>query len=470
MSGLLLLWLALAPGPVLAASAGQNFVESLEAARDDISRQMEELSPLVQELEALKARHMEKNDPSGQAAARKRLRSAIKPRMKALKELLQAFGELRYAEERRVIITALAGRVEKRDVPRDFGPALTRRYVWHNFHYEARSFMRKVDDVLDEEESAFKAAQNALRKRRIWMRASLSLLIVLLLVIGVIGRRLLPWFAGGSKALTEGAVWNNNYRIERALGGAASEAGGLAADAAFAAVFEATDLALQRRVVLKRLREALIRDRGGIERFLAEARRAAALKHPNIAEVYAAFEEAGQAFLVFEFVAGRTLSRRLEISQRLSLGSAKDAVKQIAAALDHAHARSVLHRSLRPSSVIVSEGGAVKVMDFGAVPGSARASSPYSAPEQEHSGVALRESDIFSLGATLYELLTGRPPYKRGRLDSKLKMLYAPASKLIAGLPPAVDDVLSKALRPDPRERFHSGAEFAAALDAIAAS
>jgi len=241
-------------------------------------------------------------------------------------------------------------------------------------------------------------------------------------------------------------------------------------------VFEAVDQTLQRKVAIKRMREEICQSPRDLDAFLAEARVVAALRHPNIVEIHSVFREGGLAYLVFEHVDGRPLSRMLEpgpLPWRVLLGL----LSQIASALDYAHSRKVIHRDLKPANIMVTGQGIAKVMDFGlahqakmtvakltrADPGGTPA---YMAPEQELGSVS-RESDLYSLGACVYEMAVGKPPFVGPNfLAQKRELRYAAPSRA-AGLPAAFDSAIARALAPDPSGRFHSATElFAAARSA----
>jgi serine/threonine-protein kinase len=212
--------------------------------------------------------------------------------------------------------------------------------------------------------------------------------------------------------------------------------------------------------------------------FMSEARLVAALKHANIVEIYAILREGGQVYLIFEYVHGKQLAAYLAQKSRLPLRAVKSVVRQVGSALDYAHSCKVIHRDLKPSNILVTPEGTTKVMDFGiAHQASVTAAKqtrtqswgtpPYMAPEQELGSVS-RESDLFSLGVCFYEMVTGRLPYRGPNfLAQKQGMLFEPVTRLAPGLGPKADEIARRALAADPARRFHSGAEFCAAVSQL---
>ncbi|PCI37152.1 MAG: hypothetical protein COB53_07270 [Elusimicrobia bacterium] len=243
-------------------------------------------------------------------------------------------------------------------------------------------------------------------------------------------------------------------------------------------VWEAVDRVLQRRVAIKKLIPEIAAVPRERKRFLKEARTVAALKHPSIIEIHQVVESGEDLYLVFEHIDGVALNEVLLEKGTLSLMQTLEILRQTAGALDFAHGRGVIHQDLKPANIMV-EGETVKVMDFGISRRIAETmgtitrmevvgTPSYMAPEQAQ-GEASPETDIYALGATLYEMLSGRRPFSGMAGNSpKLEKFYTPLSQLNPDLPPLIDSVIDRALDPDPKKRFHSGQEFFDALEEIA--
>ncbi len=257
----------------------------------------------------------------------------------------------------------------------------------------------------------------------------------------------------------------SGYRIERLLG-----RGGMGV------VYLAEDLRLKRKVALKLLSPVLAQDDDFRARFLHESELAASLDHPNIVPIYEAGEMEGRLFIAMRYVEGSDLKKRLRRGA-LSPEEAVDLLAQVAAALDAAHARGLVHRDVKPSNVLVAPGlgheGAdhAYLADFGltkdrsdqgplAEDGQLMATIDYVAPEQIAGGEIDHRADVYSLGCLLYECLTGEPPFRH---ESDLAVLFAhleedpPApSERRPELPQAIDPVVATALAKAPDERHRS--------------
>jgi serine/threonine-protein kinase len=247
-----------------------------------------------------------------------------------------------------------------------------------------------------------------------------------------------------------------------------------------ATVYLAYDLRYGRQVAVKVLRPEL----GAIlgpDRFTREIRIAAALNHPHILPLHDSGEAGGRLFYVMPYVRGGSLRGRLTAEQRLPVDEAVAIVRQVASALDHAHAHSLIHRDIKPENILLHEGEAM-VTDFGIAlaAGSAPAdrltetgllvgTPEYMSPEQAAGERTLDpRSDVYSLGCVLYELLAGEPPHFGPSPKSLIARRFtepAPRVRRIRPeVPTAVDEAVAQALAPDPADRFPTAAAFADAL------
>jgi serine/threonine protein kinase len=250
------------------------------------------------------------------------------------------------------------------------------------------------------------------------------------------------------------------YRIERELG-----RGGMAT------VHLAHDEELGRPVALKLLPEHLAGDDAFRARFLREARLAGRLSHPNVVRVYDAGEADGRPFIVMEYVPGTSLAQ----AGRLAPGRVVELGVQACAGLQHAHDAGLVHRDVKPANLLVREDAVLKVADFGIAraaestrhtqAGTLLGTAAYLAPEQIAGADATPASDVYSLGAVLYELLTGRPPYTFSSLAElaaqQAEGLIEPVRDLEPSVPHEVEAAVMHALARDPSFRPASAAELA---------
>ncbi len=306
---------------------------------------------------------------------------------------------------------------------------------------------------------------------RDWLRAVLigasALLVLLIGVVWRLSRRNGPQahigFAGDRKEL------DSQYDIVSPLG-----------EGGMGMVYKGWDKVLKRPVAVKKLRNELQTNQRERDRFLKEAELVASLHHPHIVDIYTIIKDSSDTYLVFEYVSGMTLHDLLNESpgRRLPPAKALEIMRQICEAVDHAHARHVIHRDMKPSNVMLADGGWVKVMDFGiarqvldsllTTTNTIVGTPVYMAPEQAM-GAVVKESDVFALGVTLYELLTGALPFKGpGEMSDKIEGRFVGPSVLVPDLGTAIDDVVRKALSARPEDRYHHAGElYQAAIRAL---
>ena len=208
--------------------------------------------------------------------------------------------------------------------------------------------------------------------------------------------------------LKAGTFLQNRYEIISRIG-----SGGMAD------VYKARDHKLNRFVAVKVLKPEFTDDTGFLSKFRVEAQAAAGLAHANIVNVYDVGEDRGTSFIVMELVEGITLKSYIGRKGKLSVREATSIALQVSAGLEAAHNNGIVHRDVKPQNIIISMDGKVKVADFGiaraansdTINSSAMGSVHYSSPEQSRGGYSDARSDIYSMGITMFEMLTGRVPY-----------------------------------------------------------
>ncbi|MFB3880206.1 MAG: protein kinase [Armatimonadota bacterium] len=266
-----------------------------------------------------------------------------------------------------------------------------------------------------------------------------------------------------------GQVLNERYEILEKIG-----------EGGMAVAYRGRDRLLGRTVAIKIMRPELATDAGFLARFRREARAAAGITHEHIAAVHDTGSDGPYHYIVMEYVAGESLRDRLRREGPLPLQEALRIATEAAEALEAAHSSGVIHRDIKPHNILLGRDGQVKVTDFGiaraaSAPGAGDTSAvigtvSYLSPEQARGETVGPQGDIYSLGATLFEMLTGRPPFNGGdRLAVLHKHVYdrpARPSELRPGLPPEADFLIGHCLEKDLSQRFASARELLSYLAA----
>ena len=271
-----------------------------------------------------------------------------------------------------------------------------------------------------------------------------------------------------------GRTLSGRYRIDALLG-----QGGMSA------VYKATDPNLKRVVAIKLIHSHLSGDTQFIKRFEEEAAAVASLRHPNIVQVFDFNADAGTYYMVLEFLPGETLQDRLKrLSDEKRLLSIEESIQytiNICDALGYAHQRGMVHRDIKPANIMLDIHNQAILMDFGIVKivggdshtatGAVVGTARYMSPEVIRAEVPDARADIYSLGVTLYEMLSGRTPFMADSAMTLMMMhLNDPVPdprNLRADVPQALVDVLVKAMAKNREDRFRTAAEFAAALKGV---
>ena len=263
-------------------------------------------------------------------------------------------------------------------------------------------------------------------------------------------------------------VLSGRYRLESKLG-----SGGMST------VYLALDEVLDRPVAVKLLHREISEEEDQLERFRREARAAARLSHPNLVGVIDAGEDDGRPYIVFEYIDGRTLKRRIQEEGPLPVDEAVAYAIEIGRGLTAAHARKLVHRDVKPQNVLIDPAGRAKVTDFGiarspeqkgmTATGRVLGTTDYVSPEQAMGEDVDERSDVYSLGVVLYEMLTGDVPFQaETQVGVAMKHVNEPMPDVQAKRPEVsavVASVVDRATTKDPRDRYNTVAEMVRDLE-----
>ena len=257
--------------------------------------------------------------------------------------------------------------------------------------------------------------------------------------------------------IIKGQKINDRYEIIRMIG-----------EGGMANVYLAQDTILDRKVAVKILRGDLAGDEKFVRRFQREAISASSLTHPNIVEMYDVGEDDGKYFIVMEYVDGKTLKSLIKRRGSLTLPEVIDIMMQLTSGLACAHDSYIIHRDIKPQNIMILDDGKVKITDFGIAmalnsneltqTNSVMGSVHYLPPEQANGNGATIKSDIYSLGILMFELLTGKLPFKgENAVEIAIKQMkeqIPSVCKINPDIPQSVENIILKACAKNPKNRY----------------
>ena len=253
----------------------------------------------------------------------------------------------------------------------------------------------------------------------------------------------------------DGIFLGNRYEVIEKIG-----AGGMAD------VYKGKDTMLNRYVAIKVLKKEFREDDSFVKKFRSEAQAAAGLLHPNVVNVYDVGEDRGLYYMVMELVEGITLKEYIDRKKRLSAREVISIAIQMCSGIEAAHRHHIIHRDIKPQNIIISNDGKVKVTDFGiarmvtstTTTTVAMGSVHYTSPEQARGGYSDEKSDIYSIGITLYEMVTGRVPFNgESTVEVAMKHLQeeiTPPSELVPDIPYSLEQIILKCTQKNSERRY----------------
>jgi serine/threonine protein kinase len=261
-----------------------------------------------------------------------------------------------------------------------------------------------------------------------------------------------------TKGITKGTTIAGKYQILQKLG-----------EGGMGVVYKAKDTRLKRTVALKFLPAELTKDKAAKKRFIQEAQAAAALNHPHICTIYEVDEANDQTFISMEYIQGQSLKDKLE-SGPLAVDETIVIALQVAEGLEKAHKKGIIHRDIKPANIMINDEGQAKITDFGLAklswgaditkPATIMGTVAYMSPEQAKGEEVDHRTDIWSLGAMLYEMLSGERPFRK---DQEQALIFAilndkptPLSLLRSDIPTQIEQMIEKALAKKASERYQN--------------
>ena len=262
--------------------------------------------------------------------------------------------------------------------------------------------------------------------------------------------------------IAKGQKISDRYQIIKSIG-----------EGGMANVYLAYDTILERNVAVKVLRGDLANDEKFVRRFQREALQASSLSHPNIVEVYDVGEDNGEYYIVMEYVEGKHLKNLLKKRGKLTIPEVVDIMLQVTSGLSIAHDSYIIHRDIKPQNIMILDNGLVKLTDFGIAlamnstqltqTNSVMGSVHYLPPEQASGKGATLQSDIYSLGILMYELLTGKLPFRgENAVEIALKHLketMPSIRKEIPDIPQSIENIILRATAKNPKNRYADARE-----------